>query len=156
MQNPLASLVSLFQEPQSEQPLDARIAKTCTKWDVAQMVADDIHAALQAMPRNNAEDLPRFHRPLVDYNAYTMYAALMKRHLDHLMPDAGTDDYTAVLHQCYRKSPLQEVFREAVDKEIDAEIAPLKEQFQAALAPPPSSWVQRVQQSKTLPQLVTG
>ena len=28
----------LFQEPQSEQPLDARVAKTCTKWDVAQGV----------------------------------------------------------------------------------------------------------------------
>jgi hypothetical protein len=64
MQNPLISLASLFQETQPEQPLDARIAKVCTKWDVAQQLADDIHAELQAMPLNNAEDLPRFHRTL--------------------------------------------------------------------------------------------
>jgi len=31
MQNPLSFLGVLFQEPQSEQPLDARVAKTCTK-----------------------------------------------------------------------------------------------------------------------------
>ena len=53
MQNPLSFL---FQEPSSEQPLDARVAKTCTEWDVAQMVMDDVHAALQEMPLNNAED----------------------------------------------------------------------------------------------------
>jgi hypothetical protein len=34
MRNPLSFL---FQEPPSEQPLDARVAKSCTKWDVAQM-----------------------------------------------------------------------------------------------------------------------
>lgn len=66
MPHPLAYLGSLFQEPQPAQPLDARLAKTCTKWDVAQMVTDDVHAELQAMPLNNAEDLPRFHRTLVD------------------------------------------------------------------------------------------
>jgi len=74
MQNPLSFL---FQEPSSEQPLDARVAKTCTEWDVAQMVMDDVHAALQEMPLNNAEDLPRFHRTLVDCAAYAMSAALM-------------------------------------------------------------------------------
>jgi len=77
MQHPLASLGILFQEPPSAQPLDARVAKPCTKWDVAQMVMDDVHAALQAMPLNNAEDLPRFHRTLVDCAAYAMSAALM-------------------------------------------------------------------------------
>ncbi len=155
MPHPLAYLGSLFQEPPPEQPLDARLAKTCTKWDVAQMVMDDVHAALQAMPLNNAEDLPRFHRTLVDYAAYTMYAALMKRQLDQLMPGAGVDDYQAVLDQCYGKSPLNGVLREAVNKEIDTEIAPLREQFQAALAAAPSSWVQRVHQSKNPLQLIT-
>ena len=127
MQNPLSFL---FQEPPSEQPLDAQVAKTCTKWDVAQMVMDDMHAELQAMPLNNAEDLPRFHRTLVDYAAYATYAALMKRQLDHLMPGAGIEDYTAVLDQCYGKSPLNDVFREAINKEMDAEMAPLREQLQ--------------------------
>src|SRR2546430_10216338 len=131
MANPLSFLGALFQESPSEEPLDARLAKTCTKWDVAQMVMDDVHAELQAMPLNNAEDLPRFHRTLADYAVYTMYAALMKRQLDQLMPGAGIDDYTAVLDKCYGKSPLNDVFREAVNKEIDTEIAPLKEQFQA-------------------------
>ena len=152
MQHPLSFL---FQEPPAVKPLDAQVAKTCTKWDVAQMITDKVHAELQAMPLNNAEDLLRFHRTLVDYAVYTMYAALMKRQLDQLMPGAGVDDYTAVLDKCYGKSPLNDMFREAVNKEIDTEIAPLKEQFQAALAPPPSSWVQRVQQSKTPLQLVT-
>jgi len=143
MQNPLSFL---FQEPPSEQPLDARVAKTCTKWDVAQMVMDDVHAALQEMPR--------FHRTLVDYAAYAMYAALMKRQLDQLMPGAGIDDYTAILDQCYGKSPLNNVFREAINKEIDAEMAPLREQLQVQLSVSPTSWVQRVQQSKNPLQLV--
>jgi hypothetical protein len=154
MQNLLSSLGSLFQEPHVEQPLDARIAKTCTKWDTAQGVTDEVHAELQAMPLNNAEDLPRFQRTLVDYAAYTMYAALMKRQLDQLMPGAGVEDYQAVLDKCYGQSPLFGVLREAVNKELDAEIAPLKAQFHAALAAAPSSWVQRVQQSKNPPQLV--
>jgi len=76
MQNPL-SFLGLFQESPSAQPLDAQVAKTCTKWDVAQAVMDDVHAELQAMPLNNAEDLPRFHRTLVDCAAYAMSAALM-------------------------------------------------------------------------------
>jgi len=151
MQNPLSFL---FQEPPSEQPLDARVAKTCTKWDVAQMIMDDVHAALQEMPLNNDEDLPRFHRTLVDYAAYAVYAALMKRQLDQFMPGAGVEDYQAVLDKCYGLTPLRSVLREAVDKEMDAEIAPLKEQFHAALAAAPSSWVQRVQQSKNPLQLV--
>ena len=151
MQNPLSFL---FQEPSSAQPLDARVAKTCTKWDVAQMVMDDVHAALQEMPLNNAEDLPRFHRTLVDYAAYAMYAALMKRQLDQLMPGAGIKDYTAVLDQCYGKSPLNDVFREAINKEMDAEMAPLREQLNVSLFVSPSSWVQRVQQSKNPLQLV--
>jgi hypothetical protein len=56
MQNPLAFLGVLFQEPQPEQPLDARIAKTCTKWDVAQGITDEVHAELQAMPLNKGSD----------------------------------------------------------------------------------------------------
>jgi hypothetical protein len=151
MQKPLSYL---FQEPPSAQPLDAQVAKTCTKWDVAQMVMDDIHAALQAMPLNNAEDLPRFHRTLVDYAAYATYAALMKRQLDHLMPGAGIDDYTAVLDQCYGKSPLNDVFREAINKEMDADMAPLREQLHVSLSVSPSSWVQRVQQNKQPLQLI--
>jgi hypothetical protein len=151
MQNPLSFL---FQEPPSEQPLDAQVAKTCTKWDVAQMVMDDIHAELQAMPLNNAEDLPRFHRTLVDYAAYATYAALMKRQLDQLMPGAGVDDYTAVLDQCYGKSPLNDVFREAINKEMDADMAPLREQLHVSLSVSPSSWVQRVQQNKQPLQLI--
>jgi hypothetical protein len=151
MQNPLSFL---FQELQSEKPLDAQVAKTCTKWDVAQGVMDDVHAELQAMPLNNAEDLPRFHRTLVDYAAYAMYAALMKRQLDQLMPGAGIDDYTAVLDKCYGKSPLNNVFREAINKEMDADMAPLREQLQVQLSISPSSWVQRVQQSKNPLQLV--
>jgi hypothetical protein len=151
MQNPLSYL---FQEPPSAQPLDAQVAKTCTKWDVAQMVMDDIHAALQAMPLNNAEDLPRFHRTLVDYAAYATYAALMKRQLDHLMPGAGIDDYTAVLDQCYGKSPLNDVFREAINQEMDADMAPLREQLHVSLSVSPSSWVQRVQQNKQPLQLI--
>jgi hypothetical protein len=154
MQNPLSFLGGLFQEPPSEQPLDARVAKTCTKWDVAQMVMDDVHAALQEMPLNNAEDLPRFHRTLVDYAAYATYVALMKRQLDQLMPGAGIEDYTAVLDQCYGKSPLNNVFREAINKEMDAEMAPLREQLNVSLSVSPSSWVQRVQQSKNPLQLV--
>ena len=126
MQNPLSFL---FQEPPSEKPLDAQVAKTCTKWDVAQSVMDDVHAELQAMPLNNAEDLPRFHRTLVDYATYAMYAAMMKRQLDHLMPGASDNDYQAVLHQCYGRSPLRSVLREAVNQEMDAEMAPLKEHF---------------------------
>jgi hypothetical protein len=135
-------------------PLDAQVAKTCTKWDVAQMVMDDVHAELQAMPLNNAEDLPRFHRTLVDYAAYAMYAALMKRHLNHLMPGASGGDYQAVLDQCYGKSPLNSVFKEAINKEMDEEMAPLREQLHVSLSVSPSSWVQRVQQSKNPLQLV--
>jgi hypothetical protein len=41
------------------------------KWHVAQMATDDVHAELQAMPLNNAKDLPRFHRTLMNYAAYT-------------------------------------------------------------------------------------
>jgi hypothetical protein len=151
MQNPLSFL---FQELPSAQPLDAQVAKTCTKWDVAQGVMDDIHAELQAMPLNNAEDLPRFQRTLVDYAAYATYAALMKRQLDHLMPGAGNDDYQAILHQCYGRSPLNDVFKEAINKEMDAEMAPLREQLNVSLSVSPSSWVQRVQQNKNPLQLV--
>ena len=151
MQNPLSFL---FQEPPLEQPLDAQVAKTCTKWDVAQMVMDDVHAALQEMPLNNAEDLPRFHQTLVDYAAYAMYAALMKRQLDHLMPGAGIEDYTAILDQCYGKSPLNGVFKETINKEMDAEMASLREQLDVSLSVSPSSWVQRVQQNKQPLQLV--
>jgi hypothetical protein len=151
MQNPLSFL---FQEPPSEKPLDAQVAKTCTKWDVAQMVMDDKHAALQEMPLNNAEDMPRFQQTLVDYAAYAIYAALMKRQLDQLMPGAGIDDYTVVLDQCYGKSPLNKVFKEAINKEMDAEMAPLLEQLNMSFSVAPSSWVQRVQQSKNPLQLV--
>jgi hypothetical protein len=151
MQNPLSFL---FQELPSERPHDAQVAKTCTKWDMAQMVMDDVHAELQAMPLNNAEDLPRFQRTLMDYAAYTTYAALMKRQLDHLMPGAGIEDYTAVLDKCYGKSPLNEVFREVINKEMDAEMAPLREQLNVSLSGSPSSWVQRVQQNKNPLQLV--
>jgi hypothetical protein len=151
MQNPLSFL---FQEPPSEKPLDAQVAKTCTKWDVAQSVMDDVHAELQAMPLNNAEDLPRFHRTLVDYAAYAMYTALMKRQLDHLMPGAGIEDYTAILDQCYGKSPLNGVFKETINKEMDEEMAPLREQLHVSLSVSPSSWVQRVQQNKNPLQLV--
>jgi hypothetical protein len=72
----------------------------------------------------------------------------VKRQLDHLMPGAGIEDYTAVLDQCYGKSPLREVLREAVDKEMDAEMAPLREQLKVSLSVSPSSWVQRVHQGK--------
>jgi hypothetical protein len=148
MQNPFSYLGSLLQAPHSEQPLDARVAKTFTKWDVAQMVMDDVHAELQEMPLNNAEDWPRFQRTLVDYATYSTYAALMKRQLDQLIPGADDKDYQEIQHQCYGRSPLRGVLKEAVDKEMDAEIAPLKEQFHTALAAAPASWVQRVQQSK--------
>jgi hypothetical protein len=149
MQNPFSYLGALFQEPTPEQPLDARVAKTFTKWDVAQMVTDDVHSELQEMPLNNAEDWPRFQRTLVDYAAYSTYAALMKRQLDQLMPGAEDKDYQEFQHQCYGRSPLRSVLKEAVDKEMDAEIVPLKEQFHTALAAAPASWVQRVQQSQT-------
>jgi hypothetical protein len=62
--------------------------------------------------------------------------------------------YWAVLDKCYGTSPLREVFREAVNREMDAEIAPLMEQFRRALEVAPASWVQRVQQSKNPLQLV--
>ena len=45
------------------------------------------------------------------------------------MPGAGIDDYPAVLDQCYGKSPLRSVFREAMNKEMDADMAPLREQL---------------------------
>jgi hypothetical protein len=78
----------------------------------------------------------------------------MKRQLDHLMPGAGIEDYTAVLDKCYGKSPLNEVFREVINKEMDAEMAPLREQLNVSLSGSPSSWVQRVQQNKNPLQLV--
>jgi hypothetical protein len=149
MQNPFSYLGSLLQAPHSEQPLDARVAKTFTKWDVAQMIMDDVHSELQEMPLNNTEDWPRFQRTLVDYAAYSTYAALMKQQLDQLMPDAADKDYQEIQHKCYELSPLRDVLKEAVDKEMDTEIAPLKEQFHRVLAAAPASWVQRVQQSKT-------
>jgi hypothetical protein len=71
------------------------------------------------------------------------------------MPGAEDKDYRAVLDKCYDHSPLHGVFRETLNKEIDADIAPLKEQFHAALAADSASWVQRVQQSQTPPQLVS-
>jgi hypothetical protein len=154
MQNPLAYLGALFQESPPEQPLDARVAKTFTKWDVAQMILDDVHAELQKMPLNNAEDWPRFQRTLEDYAAYSTYAALMKRQLDQLMPGAGNKDYEAIQHQCYGRSPMSDVLKEAVNQEMDREMAPLKEQFHTTLAASPDSWVERIQQSKALPQLV--
>jgi hypothetical protein len=154
MENPLAYLGALFQESPSEQPIDARVAKTFTKWDVAQMIMDDVHAELQAMPLNNAEDWPRFQRTLVDYAAYGTYAALMKRQLDQLIPGAEEKDYEALQHKCYRPSPLRDMLKEAVDKELDTEIAPLKEKFHTALATSSGSWVERIQQRKTAPQLV--
>jgi hypothetical protein len=64
------------------------------------------------------------------------------------------EEYTAVLDQCYGKSPLNDVFREAINKEIDTEMAPLREQLHVQLSISPSSWVQRVQQSKNPLQLV--
>ena len=57
-------------------------------------------------------------------------------------------------HQCYGRSPLRSVLKEAVDQEMDAEMAPLKEQFHTALAADPGFWVKRIQQSKPTPQLV--
>ena len=51
------------------------------------------------MPLNNAKDLPRFHRTLIDYAAYVGYAALMKRPPDHLMPGTGVDGYRAIMDQ---------------------------------------------------------
>ena len=107
MQNPFAYLGALFQESPSEQPIDARVAKTFTKWDVAQMMMDNVHSELQAMPLNNAEDWPRFQRTLVDYAAYSTYAALMKRQLDQLMPDAEEKDYEEIQHKCYGLSPCR-------------------------------------------------
>jgi hypothetical protein len=154
MQNPLAYLGALFQESPSEQPLDARVAKTFTKWDISQMILDDVHAELQEMPLNNAEDWPRFQRTLVDYAAYSTYAALMKRQLDQLMPGAEDKDYEAMQHKCYGRSPLSSVLKEAVNKEMDTEIDPLKQQFHTALTAAPGSWVERIQQSKITPQLV--
>jgi hypothetical protein len=73
----------------------------------------------------------------------------MKRQLDHLMPGAEDKDYQEMQHQCYGRSPLHSVLKEAVDQEMDAEMTPLKEQFHTALAAIPASWVQRVQQNKT-------
>jgi hypothetical protein len=118
------------------------------------MLTDDLREALQELPLNTAEDLARFQSTLADYAAYMQYAALMKRQLDRLMPGAESDDYWAVLDKCYGTSPLREVFREAVNREMDAEIAPLMEQFRRALEVVPASWVQRVQQSKNPLQLV--
>jgi hypothetical protein len=154
MENPLTYLGSLLAEPQPEQALDPHVAKTCTKWDVAQMLTDNIHQELQAMPLNNDADFPRFQRTLADYATYMQYAALMKRQLDQLMPGAGIDDYTAVLDKCYGDSPVREVFREAVNNEMDVEIAPLVKQFRASLVATPTSWAERVQQSKSPLQLV--
>ena len=155
MQNPLAYLGTLFQEPTPEQPLDAHIAKTFTKWDLTQMILDNVHSELQEMPLNDAEDWPRFQRTLVDYATYSTYAALMKRQLDKLMPVAEDKDYQELQHQCYGRSPLHSVLKEAVNKEMDMETAPLKEQFHTALAAAPgSSWVERIQQSNATPRLV--
>jgi hypothetical protein len=96
------------------------------------MVADDIHAELQAMPLNNEEDMPRYQRTLADYADYTIYVALMKRQLDQLMPGAGIDDYTAILDKCYGASPIRDVFKETVNQEMDSEIALLRKQYRAA------------------------
>ena len=79
----------------------------------------------------------------------------MKRQLDQLIPGAEDKDYQAVLDKCYGHSPLHGVFKETLNKEMDADIAPLQEQFHTALAADPASWVQRIQQSKTPPQLIT-
>jgi hypothetical protein len=49
---------------------------------------------------------------------------------------------------------LRSVLREAVDKEMDAEMAPLREQLKVSLSVSPSSWVQRVHQGKQPLQLV--
>jgi hypothetical protein len=46
------------------------------------------------------------------------------------------------------------VLKEAVDQEMDTEIAPLKEQFHTALSASPGSWVERIRQSQITPQLV--
>lgn len=152
MENPITYLTSLFQEPQPEQPLDGRIVRTFAKWEAVQMAADDMHAKFEVMPLHDAEDLLRYQQMLADYAAYTVYAALMKQRLNQLMPGAGVDDYAAALHQYHVEAelPSDEVMRE----EIDAEMAPLREQLQVQLSLSPSSWVQRVQPSKKPLQLV--
>ena len=151
MQNPITYLTSLFQEP-PEQPLDARIVKTFAKWEAVQMAADDMHARFEVMPLHDAGDLLRYQQMLTDYAAYTVYAALMKQRLDQLMPGADVDDYASALHQYHVEAerPPTEVIRE----EMDAEMASLRKQLDVSLSVSPSSWVQRVQQSKNPLQLV--
>jgi hypothetical protein len=106
MQNPITYLTSLFQEPPSEQPLDARIIKTFAKWEAVQMAADYMHATFEVTPLHDAEDLLRYQQMLVDYAVYTVYAALMKQRLDQLMPGADVDDYAAALHQYHVEAEL--------------------------------------------------
>ena len=152
MPNLLASLTSLFQGSPSEPDfdLDAHIAKTCTKWDVAKRLADEIHAELQETSLNNAEDMPRYQRILSDYADYAIYAALLKRQLDQLMPTAGSDDYEAILDKCYGGSPLREVLMEAVDREMDSEIALLRQQYRAPLLTDPLPSLHEVQHQGTV------
>jgi len=152
MQNPITYLTSLFQEPPPEQPLDARIVKTFAKWEAVQMAGDDLPAQFEVTPLHDAEDLRRYQQMLTDYAAYTVYAALMKQRLDQLMPGAEVDDYAAALHQYHVEAELPSA--EAIREEIDAEMAPLREQLNVSLSVSPSSWVKRVQPSKNPLQLV--
>ena len=152
MQNPMTYLTSIFQEPQPEQPLDARIVKTFAKWEAVQMAADDMHATFEVMPLHDAGDLLQYQQMLTDYAAYTVYAALMKQRLDQLMPGADVDDYAAALHQYHVEAELPSA--EVIRDEIEAEMAPLREQLNVSLSVSPSSWVQRVQQNKQPLQLI--
>jgi len=151
MQNPITYLTSLFQEP-PEQPLDTRIVRTFAKWEAVQMAADDMHARFEVMPLHDAGDLGRYQQMLTDYATYTVYAALMKQRLDHLMPGANVDDYASALHQYHVEAELPPI--EVIREEMDAEMAPLREQLNVSLSLSPSSWVQRVQQNKNPLQLV--
>ena len=68
------------------------------------------------------------------------------------MPGADVDDYAAALHQYHVEAELPSA--EVIREEIDTEMAPLREQLHVSLSVSPSSWVQRVQQSKNPLQLV--
>ena len=148
MLNPLTSLTSTFLGP----PYDEQVRLTWAKRDLAQGTLDAMHEILQTSPLKSAEDQETFKRVLAGYAGYTHYVDALGDQLTRLNGGQPVDDKPLVASA---PSWLTKELMTSLQQQMESEAAPFIEQWETALsAAAPSSWVQRVQQSKIPSPLV--
>jgi hypothetical protein len=146
MQNPLASLTSALLGP----PYDEQVRLTWAKRDLAQGTLDAMHEILQTSTLTSAEDQEAFKRSLASYAGFTYYVAALGDQLTQMNGGQPVDDKPLASSAV---SWLTKDLMTSLSQQIESEVNPFIAQWEGALsAAAPSSWVQRVQQSK--PQLV--